>query len=180
MRTFKGGSPRGWPVALVGLCTLVLALAWPVSAQAAGPWPARPWSHGLRHGAAVKMTIAARNTSIADTALACGTGEGSEGDRLTADVSVDSEGVVTGWAKWRSGLTGESRRFNMISFAGFDIGDGQGGVVMTGDQVGGGDPANIVLWFNQYSAPAHVTIEHPAGDCVNSLSTFTNPTDHLG
>jgi hypothetical protein len=120
--------------------------------------------------AGVDILIRAQNRSTGDTPF-CGVGGGMVGDRLDADLFMDTNGVVTGTARFENALHQVEiiEIDNLFAF-------GQGLVAQNL-----ADQNTVAIWMSNTLAPmstALVNVELPRG-CANTQSTFTPGIDKV-
>ena len=151
-----------------GLGSLMLAAA-ASSAYAQGP--------GGPNG--VDILIRAENRSTDDTPF-CGVGGGTVGDRLSVDAFMDTNGVVTGTARFETaaGAVTVIDINRMFSFA--VCSGGCGGLLVQNEA----NQNTVPIWFNDFFPSVYgyraalVNVELPRG-CANTKSTFTPGVDKV-
>ena len=159
---------KTWRDALLcGLCTLVAAATPPAFAQ--GP--------GGPNG--VDILIRAENRSTEDTPF-CGVGGGLVGDRLDVDAFMNTDGVVTGTARFED-ANGAVTVINLDRMFAFSICSGGCGGILVQNQA---NQNTVPIWVNDFFvssfglSPALVNVELPRG-CGNTKSTFTPGVDKV-
>jgi hypothetical protein len=151
MKRFKVECSCMWFIVAVSLFAIIDAALWPDGVYAQ----------------AVSITISAQNKSDQDTPF-CGKGGGHVGDKLTASVFTDLNGVTTGKATFKS-ATGAVTTLNIDHVSSFCCG------ILLGDSSTG----NVIpIWLDDNQAPVHVNVEMPGG-CTNTVSTFTSGVDRV-
>ena len=161
MRIGMGAQSCRRIVALVGLGG-ALSMATPTLVAAQGPGGP----------AGVDIKIRARNLSTDDTPF-CGVGGGMVGDRLDLDVFMDTDGVVTGTARF------EDADHNVTIIEIDRLFPFFGGVLVQNQASQGTVP--IWMWDQAASGglpAALVNVELPRG-CGNTVSTFTPGVDKV-
>jgi hypothetical protein len=120
----------------------------------------------------VDINIRALNLATSDTPF-CGVGGGMVGDRLTVDVSMDQDGIVTGTAVFKE-AEGAVTEIELDRLFGFNS-----GVLVQNDA--SQDTVPIWMWDEIASGgltAALVNVELPRG-CQNTVSTFTPGVDKI-
>jgi hypothetical protein len=153
------------------LCgVLVVVAATAPTAYAQGP--------GGPNG--VEIQIRAENRSTADTPF-CGVGGGMVGDRLDVDAFMDTNGVVTGTARFED-ANGAVTTIDINRMFAFSICNpvNCGGILIQN----GTNLNTVPIWINDFFPtsfgfnPVLVNVELPRG-CVNTKSTFTPGVDKV-
>jgi hypothetical protein len=154
---------KAWRYAvLCGLSTIVAATTPAFYAQ--GP--------GGPNG--VDILIRAQNRSTADTPF-CGVGGGLVGDRLEVDAFMNTDGVVTGTARFED-ANGAVTVINLDRMFTFCC----GGILVQNNA----NQNTVAIWVNDFFPssfglnPALVNVELPRG-CDNTKSTFTPGVDKV-
>lgn len=151
-------------VCLLGLCAVIAAPAY-----AQGP--------GGPNG--VDIQIRAQNRSTADTPF-CGVGGGMVGDRLDVDAFMDTNGHVTGAARFED-ANGVITVINLDRMFTFSICSGACGGILVQNNA---NQNTVPIWVNDFFPtsfgfnPALVNVELPRG-CNNTKSTFTPGVDKV-
>jgi hypothetical protein len=149
------------------VCTLLLTLG--PRAHAQGP--------GGPNG--VDILIRAQNRSTSDTPF-CGVGGGKIGDRLDVDAFMDTNGVVTGTARFQD-ADGAVTFINLDRMFAFGICSGGCGGLLVQNNA---SQNTVPIWFNDFFpsafglTPALVNVEIPRG-CSHTKSTFTPGVDKV-
>jgi hypothetical protein len=163
---------RKWrPVLLYGALIVVASTAPAVYAQ--GP--------GGPNGVDIK--IRAQNRSTTDHPF-CGTGGGMVGDKLDVDAFMDTNGVVTGTARFED-ANGAVTVININRMFAFTICSGSlsgycGGILVQNNA----NQNTIPIWFNDFFPnsfgfnPVLLNVELPRG-CSNTKATFTPGLDKV-
>jgi hypothetical protein len=160
---------EAWRYALLyGLLAMVAATA--PAAYAQGP--------GGPNG--VDILIRAQNRSTADTPF-CGVGGGMVGDRLDVDAFMDTNGVVTGTARFED-ANGAVTTIALNRMFAFSIcAPANCGGILVQNQA---NQNTVPIWVNDFFPssfglnPALVNVELPRG-CGNTKSTFTPGVDKV-
>lgn len=149
-----------WRFVILAGLGFVLAMAGPSTVYVQGPGGP----------AGVDIKIRAQNRSTTDTPF-CGIGGGMVGDRLDVDAFMDTNGVVTGTARFQNAL-GDVTVIDINRLFGF----GPGLVAQNH-----ASQDTVAIWISDFlppNSPALVNIELPRG-CGNTQSTFTPGADKL-
>lgn len=162
LSSVRTAGARGW---FVAACLVVSAS--PIFAQ--GP--------GGPNG--VDIQIRAENRSTDDRPF-CGVGGGAVGDKLFVDAFMDTQGVVSGTARFEpaSGPATVIVINRMFSFA---VCAGSCGGILVQNEA---NQNTVPIWINDFFPtsfgynPALVNVELPRG-CSNTKSTFTPGVDKV-
>ena len=144
----------------LSLLSLVLAMTAPSAVGAQGPGGP----------AGVDIKIRAQNRSTTDTPF-CGVGGGMVGDRLDADLFMDTNGTVTGTARFENALH-QVEVIDIDSLFGFGPG-------LVAQNVA--NQNTVAIWMSDLLLPLStslVNVELPRG-CGNTKSTFTPGVDKV-
>jgi hypothetical protein len=144
--------------AVIGSLTLALMLAAPPAVHVQGPGGP----------AGIDIKIRAQNRSTDDTPF-CGVGGGMVGDRLDVNAFMDTDGVVTGTARFEDANGAVTNIALDRLFTYF------GGVLVQNDS----SQNTVPIWMGDtLPAAALVNVELPRG-CQNTKSTFTPGVDKV-
>jgi len=157
-------------LAFLIVVSFVSAIASATPAYAQGP--------GGPNG--VDIQIRAENRSTADRPF-CGVGGGAVGDKLSLDAFMDTQGVVSGTARFEP-ASGPATVIDINRMFAFSIcSPSNCGGILVQNQA---NQNTVPIWINDFFPtsfgfnPALVNVELPRG-CANTKSTFTPGVDKV-
>lgn len=128
----------------------------------------------------VDILIRAENRSTADRPF-CGIGGGAVGDKLSVDAFMDTNGVVSGTARFEP-ASGPTTVIDINRMFAFSVcSPSNCGGILVQNQA---NQNTVPIWVNDFFptsfglSPALVNVELPRG-CANTKSTFTPGVDKV-